>query len=87
MDEKEVYTNDGEYLGSQWVDLSGLQESTRIAVLQLIYLDKTVDYQSDELNNTMVDLKNKNGYIKRLETELMDFQKHNAQISCHKDNR
>ena len=39
---KKVYDCGGEYLGNEWVDLSGLQEDTRKAILQMIYLDETV---------------------------------------------
>ena len=48
---KTVYDCGGECLGDEWVDLSGLQESTKEAILQIIYLDETVDALNDQVNN------------------------------------
>jgi len=45
-----VYDEGGEFLGDEYVDLSGLQEDTKNAILQLMYLDKTVDIYNDALN-------------------------------------
>ncbi len=41
-----VYDNGGECLGDEWVDLASLQDDTKKAILQMIYLDKTVDVLS-----------------------------------------
>ncbi len=45
----EVYGNDGNALGGEWVDLSGLQQDTKSAILQLIFLDETVDIYSKSI--------------------------------------
>ena len=47
---KKVYGNGGECLGDEWVDLSGLQLDTKKAIMQMIYLDETVDVLN-ELEN------------------------------------
>ena len=47
---KTVYDNGGECLGDEFIDLSGLQESTKHAILQMVYLDNTLDVLN-ELNN------------------------------------
>jgi len=55
MKMESVYTNDGEYLGDEYVDLSGLQQDTTKAILQLIYLDETVDIMNDAINKAVKD--------------------------------
>ena len=40
---EEAYDVCGEYLGDEFVDLSGLQRDTRRAILQVIYLDNMID--------------------------------------------
>ena len=47
---KTVFDCEGECLGDEWVDLSGLQETTRHAILQMIYLDETVDALNSKQN-------------------------------------
>lgn len=47
----EVYTEDGELLGSEYVDLSTLQTTTAKAILHMIYLDLEVDELNDEINH------------------------------------
>ncbi len=48
-----AYDNGGECLGDEFVDLSGLQDDTKKAILQLVYLDSLVDSMSDDLNNSI----------------------------------
>ena len=50
-----VYDESGECLGEEWVDLSGLQEDTRAAILQMIDMDETIDI----LHRTFASLKAK----------------------------
>lgn len=38
-----VYDNSGNHLGDEYVDLSGLQEDTKLAVVHLLFLDECVD--------------------------------------------
>jgi len=47
---KDAYDEGGKLLGDECVDLSGLQEDTKKAIMQLIYLDETVDIYNDALN-------------------------------------
>ena len=47
---QKVYDNGGECLGDEWIDLSGLQQDTKLAIIQIIYLDDTVDIMNDSLN-------------------------------------
>ena len=46
---EEVYTNDGHYLGDEYVNLGPLQIDTKKAIIQLIYLDELVDVYNDKL--------------------------------------
>ena len=46
-----VYDNGGECLGNEFIDLYGLQESTKKAILQMVDLDKTVDSLLEEISN------------------------------------
>ncbi len=43
MKARKVYNSGGELLGDEFVDLSKLQLDTKKAIMQLIYLDETVD--------------------------------------------
>jgi len=49
-----VYDNGGEYLGDEYVNLSILQQDTKLAIIQIIYLDETVDILNDEINKYIV---------------------------------
>ena len=40
MEIEEVYDAGGENLGGEYVDLSQLQTDTKLAIVQLIYLDR-----------------------------------------------
>jgi len=51
---EEVYNEGGERLGDEYVDISSLQSDTKSAIMQLIYLDKTVDVYNESLNKTRV---------------------------------
>lgn len=48
---KTVYDNGGECLGNEFIDLSDLQESTKDAILQMVYLDETLDVLNNQVNN------------------------------------
>ena len=45
-----AYDEGGEFLGDEYVDLSGLQEDTKKAIIQLMHPDETVDIYNDALN-------------------------------------
>ncbi|MHA1558486.1 MAG: hypothetical protein ACTSXG_01570 [Alphaproteobacteria bacterium] len=47
---KTVYDNGGECLGDEFIDLSRLQEDTKKAILQMVYLDKTLDIHNDQIH-------------------------------------
>jgi len=47
----EAYDNGGELLGDEFLDISSLQTDTKKAILQLIYLDETVDIYNEKLNS------------------------------------
>ena len=44
-----VYTSGGECLGDEYVDLSGLQKDTKLAIIQMIYLDERLDIMDKSL--------------------------------------
>ena len=50
METMTVYDNGGECLGDEYIDLSTLQSGTKEAILQLIYLDETIDVMNDLIN-------------------------------------
>ena len=50
MKTEAVYDNGGEYIGDEYVNLHNLQGDTKKAILQMIYLDKTVDELTEQLN-------------------------------------
>ena len=54
-----VYDNGGECLGDEYINLGGLMEDTRIAILQMVYLDETLDVLNDRNNDLENELRNK----------------------------
>lgn len=46
----DAYDEGGEFLGDEYVNLAGLQEDTKKAIIQLMHLDKTVDIYNNALN-------------------------------------
>ena len=47
---KTVYDDVGECLGDAFVDLAGLQNSSLLAILQIIELDEAVDKMNYQIN-------------------------------------
>ena len=47
MDIEKVYDCGGECLGDEYINIAGLQGDTKKAIVQLIYLDETVDILND----------------------------------------
>lgn len=48
---EKVYANDGEFLGSQYINLEGLQGSSKEAILHILYLDIAVDELMPKIKN------------------------------------
>lgn len=54
---EEVYTCDGSCLGSEYVNIGGVQQSTRDAIIQLVSLDEEVDALNQEAVEKLKELR------------------------------